>query len=279
MRVVFGLVLILGVGLAGFAAYLVKEQVDNYRRTVAAQAEKLKSNVPLEPVFIVTRQIKYGEYITKDDLEQVAWPENAIPEGAFQTIESIFEDGEKLRAALRVIEKNEALMTVKVTAPGEVPGFQLSPGMRAFTLKVDLSSGVGGFLRPGSRVDVYWTGRSRGREITTRIDAGLELLAVDQKTDSNLSSPSIARSVTVAATPSQVASLAQAQSSGRLTLALVGANDIEETDVPIETDIRTVIGEEEEIAPVPEVKVEEKKCFITTGRGTERVKIEIACRS
>lgn len=276
---VFGLVLILGIGLAGFAAYLVKEQVDNYRRTVAAQAEKLKSNVPLEPVFIVKRRINYGEYIKKDDLKKVAWPENAIPEGAFQSAEEIFSADGELRAALRVMEKHEALMAIKVTKPGEVPGFQLAPGMRAFTLKVDLSSGVGGFLRPGSRVDVYWTGKSRGREITTRIDTGLELLAVDQKTDSNVSSPAIARSVTVAASPTQVASLAQAQSSGRLTLALVGANDIEETNVPIETDIRTVIGEEEEVAPEPEAKVVEKKCFITTGRGTERVKIQIACRS
>lgn len=279
MRLVFGLVLILGIGLAGFAAYLAKSRFEEYQQTVAAQAEKLKSNVPLQPVFIVTRQIGYGEYIKKDDVKKVSWPENAIPEGAFQKEEDLFPESGELRTAQRIMEKHEALMAIKLTEPGQVPGFQLQPGMRAFTIKVDLSSGVGGFLRPGSRVDVYWTGRSRGREITTRIDTGLELLAVDQKTDSNQASPTIARTVTVAASPTQVAALAQANSSGRLTLALVGANDISETNAPIETDIRAVIGEQAEVVVEPEVKVEEKKCYITTGRGTERVKIEIACRS
>ena len=53
---------------------------------------------------------------------------------------------------------------VKVTDPGEEAGVtsQLEPGMRAFALRVDVASGVSGFLRPGDRVDIYWTGSVGG---------------------------------------------------------------------------------------------------------------------
>ena len=276
MRAIFALVLVMGIGLAGFAAYLAKNRFDDYQQTVAQQAAQLQSTVPVEDVYIVNRQIAYGERITEDDVVAVSWPNNAIPEGAFQTMEAIFPEDGKLRAALRVIEKHEALMAVKLTEPGKVPGFQLDAGMRAFALRVDVSSGVSGFLRPGDRVDVYWTGRSRGRDITTRIDTGLQLLAVDQITDGERASPTIARTVTVAADPTQVAALAQAQSSGRLTLALLGAGDIATSSVPVETDTDTVLGLDE---IKQEIVQQEKVCTIKTRRGVEIVEIPIACPS
>jgi len=52
---------------------------------------------------------------------------------------------------------------ILVTEPGDIAGITslLSPGMRAFTINVDVQSGVSGFLRPGDRVDIYWSGSLR----------------------------------------------------------------------------------------------------------------------
>ncbi|TDT75197.1 pilus assembly protein CpaB [Litoreibacter halocynthiae] len=275
MRLVFGLVLVVGVALAGFAAYMAKNRFDQYQAKVAAQEKLLKSNVPLEAVFTVKRQIAYGETLTKDDVQIIAWPNNAIPEGAFQKGEDLFPATGALRTVLRVMEKDEAVMASKVTEPGEDAGVssRLSKGMRAFALRVDVSSGVSGFLRPGDHVDVYWTGNSQGREVTKLIDTRLQLLAVDQIADGDRSAPTIARTVTVAASPAEVGALAQAQSSGRLSLSLVGAGD--DTEVAaVEIDQNQLLGILEEKAI--EAKAA-KVCTIKTRKGADVVEIPIPC--
>lgn len=275
MRVLFGLVLVVGIGLAGFAAYSAKNLFDQYRSTVAEQEAKLASNVPLEPVFILKRRVAYGEQITKQDVRIVAWPENAIPEGSFQDGPTLFPETGELRTALRVMEKDEALMAIKVTEPGEDAGVssRLAKGMRAFALRVDVSTGVSGFLRPGDLVDVYWTGKARGRQVTTLIQTNLQLLAVDQIADGDRNAPTIARTVTVMAEPERVAALAQAQSSGRLTLSLVGAGDDTEL-ASIEVDQNELLGIEQQVIVEEEV---EKVCTVRTRKGAEVVTIPVQC--
>jgi pilus assembly protein CpaB len=272
---VFGLVLIIGVALAGFAAYMAKNRFDQYQAKVAAQEKLLKSNVPLEAVFTVKRQMAYGETLTKEDVQIIAWPNNAIPEGAFQKGEDLFPVSGALRTVLRVMEKDEAVMASKVTEPGEDAGVssRLEKGMRAFALRVDVSSGVSGFLRPGDHVDVYWTGESRGREVTKLIDTRLKLIAVDQTADGDRSAPTIARTVTVAASPSEVGALAQAQSSGRLSLSLVGAGD--DTEVAaVEVDQNQLLGIHDEAVVEQQAA---KVCTIKTRKGADVVEIPIPC--
>ena len=98
------------------------------------------------------RPIRYGETLTREEVQLVCWPENAVPEGTFRTEEALFPKGdEELLAVLRAMEEGEAILAVKVTEPGEDAGVssRLSPGMRAFAISVDVASGVSGFLRPG----------------------------------------------------------------------------------------------------------------------------------
>ena len=86
----------------------------------------------------------------------------------------------------------------------------------------------------------------------------------------------IARTVTVSVNPQQVAALAQAQSSGRLSLSLVGAEDDTVAEA-IEIDQNALLGIE---APKPQEvirKVEERVCTIRTRRGAEVVEIPIPC--
>jgi len=93
---------------------------------------------------------------------------------------------------------------------------------------------------------VYWTGEARGRNITTLIETRLQLLAVDQIADGDRNAPTIARTVTVAASPQRVAALAQAQATGRLTLSLVGAGDDTEL-AAIEVDQNQLLGIKERV--------------------------------
>lgn len=283
MRMVFGLVLLVGVALAGGAVYMAKNYIGAYQNELARERAARQEIIPTVDVYVAQRSLKYGEALNSDDFRLVAWPETAIPEGTFVGQGSLYPEGENdLRYVLRAMEKDEAIMAIKVTEPGEEAGLtsQLERGMRAFAIKVDVASGVSGFLRPGDRVDVYWTGRIQGRnrddrgEVTKLIDTAIKLIAIDQTSAGDIDAATIARTITVAIRPEQVAALAQAQSSGRLSLSLVGADDDTIASAfQIDQDMLLGIEAEEVTAELEEKKV----CTIKTRRGAEVVVIPIPC--
>lgn len=286
MRLVFGLVLMAGIALAGGAVYMAKNYIGGYQQALAKERAARERMVKTVPVYVAERALKYGEDLTAEDIREVHWPENALPEGTFATMEDLFPKGESVvRVVLRAMEKSEPILAVKVTEPGADAGItsRLERGMRAFALRVDVASGVSGFLRPGDKVDVYWTGKvSTGpnsqvrSDVTKLIEAGVQLIAIDQSAASELDGATIARTVTVSVSPQQVAGLAQAQTTGRLSLSLVGTGDDIVAEA-IEVDQNSLLGiVPEEIAE--EIKKEEEKvCTIRTRRGAEVVAIPIPC--
>ncbi len=283
MRMIFGLVLLAGLALAGGAVYMAKNYIGQYQTALAKERAERQKMVKTVPVFVVDRAFKYGESMTPEDVRMVSWPEDAIPEGAYTEDNILFEEGEtRPRYVLRAMEKDEAVLAVKVTEPGEEAGLtsRLERGMRAFAIEVDVASGVSGFLRPGDRVDVYWTGRIQSNrnqannEVTKLIEAGVQLIAIDQTATGDLYGATVARTVTVSASPDRVAALAQAQATGRLTLSLVGADD-DTIASAIEVDQKSLLGLPEEQAKV-EVQ-EEKICTVSNRRGAEVVEVEIPC--
>lgn len=282
MRAIFAAVLLLGLGIAGFAVYMAQNYINGYE-TALAQQKKETPSIELVEGFIVSRAMNYGERLEPKDLLRVQWPKAAMPEGMFKTVEEIFPaNDDRRRVMLRSMAKGELLIASKVTKPGQHAGItsRLSEGQRAFTIKVDATSGVSGFLRPGDRVDVLWTGtpggnRSRG-EITKLIDANVNIIAIDQSTNEEEETGQVARTVTVSGTLQQVAALELAQQTGRLSLTLVGATDTT-TSAAIEIDRQQLLGIIEQ-APEQVVEVEkERVCTIKTRKGADVVQIPIPC--
>lgn len=287
MRMVVGLVLLLGVVLAGAAVYMAQDTI------ARAQAERdyllaTQANAPrLIDVVVSKRPLKYGERFSLVDLEVIKVQEGKVPEGAYRAItapqgnpeapRAVFFEGEtRPRAALRSLEAFEAILESKITQPGVDAGIManLAPNMRAFTINVDVASGVSGFLRPGDLVDVYWSGEASGKTVTKRIDTNLKLIAIDQSADADRTEETrIARTVTAEVSPSQVASLTLAQSTGRLTLSLVGSQDTIDVGA-IEINRDQLLGiQAEEVIEVEAAKV----CTIRTRKGGELVEVEIPC--
>ncbi len=298
MRLVFGLVLIVGLGLAGFAVYMAQGFIAQTQQErdalLAAQAE----TPALVDVVVVKKALKYGDRFTREDLATVKWEAGKVPEGAFSLITApqpdpaaapadpsqpaaplpVFFEGEtRPRATLRSYEPFEPLLAKKITEPGVDAGINanLTAGMRAFAINVDVASGVSGFLRPGDRVDVYWSGDAGGKNVTKLIQEAVRLIAIDQSADADRSAETlIARTVTVEVSPQQVAALTQAQQTGRLTLSLVGAADNSEAGA-VEIDQNALLGIKEiEAAPV----VEERICTVRTNKGGEVIETQIPCK-
>ncbi len=277
MRMVFGFVLLIGLGLAGAAVYMAKGFIGQQQAQLAEAERAKEAIVPTVEVYVVNKQMRYGQRLTMEDVTTIRWPEEAIPDGAFTSEEQLFPKGPEVqRSVLRTMEPTEAVMAIKVTGPGEDAGVssRLSKGMRAFAIRTDVTSGVSGFLRPGDRVDIYWTGvGANGQGVTKLIDANIRLVAIDQSADEDRNSPTVARTVTVEISSRQVASLAQAQATGRLSLSLVGADDLTISET-VEIDQSQLLGVvQERVVEAPKEQV----CTVRRRNGEEIVEVPIPC--
>ncbi|WP_411889239.1 Flp pilus assembly protein CpaB [Yoonia sp. SDW83-1] len=280
MRLVFGLVLLIGMGLAGFAVYMVKGYFDTQEAVLRQERERAASAVVTVDVYAPTRAMTYGELITPEDVKLIKYAEEFLPEGVFKTEEELFPLGiETPRVVTRPMEINEPIMAVKVTEPGAPRGITalLEPGMRAYPLPDNVTEAFAQELRPTDRLDVYWSGTlSNGRTTTSIILSSLEIIAVDEPdADGNGGG----RGVVVQVTPEEFAALAAAQNAGRLSLTPVGTGD-NTVVTDINTDIERVLGIEAPVVEAPPERVVEEapeECFIFQMKGTERVKIQIQC--
>lgn len=305
MRAVFALVLIVGMALAGVAVYMAQTYLGQTQAELAKANAIREKTGKLVQVYAVNKALKFGDALTKDDVEIIYVQEKFLPAGAYrvpkegETIEykaaeavdkdeiyiatptgPLFpENEEKPRFVMRTLEPHEIILASRVTEPGEVAGLtgKLEKGMRAFQIKVDVASGVAGFVMPDDHVDIYWTGVGGGNvsgEITRLIESTVKIIAVDQASGEGQSSAgTVARTVTVAVTPEQVARLAQAQATGRLAMSLVADSDDQVSGL-VEVDGNALLGiEEQEVVKVEAAEV----CTVKTRKGADVVEIPIPC--
>jgi len=277
MRLVFLLVLVIGIGTAGYAAFLIQGRFETYQTRVNQLENELRKTreqvVETTPVVATATRLNFAHRLVAEDLKIINWPTADLPENVFSSIEELIGDPEQdTRYIKRRLDAGEPLMSTKVTRFGEDIGITtlLDPGTRAFAIPVDAVSGVSGFIQPGDEVDIYWIGQDQDRTTTRLIMEKVKVIAIDQKSDQDELSPSLARTVTVQISPDTVASLLQYRASGQLSLALRGQND-STTSGPIITDINTLL--DNEIIAVEE----EKKCYRRVRRGTEVTEVEVPC--
>ncbi|MCF7697845.1 Flp pilus assembly protein CpaB [Loktanella sp. M215] len=286
MRSVFSLVLVLGMALAGFAVYMVKGYVADTESALIAERERAAQVVETIDVLAVSKALAFGDTLTAEDVTTVKYAKDFLPEGTFATMEELFPEGlDQSRSVLRPMEVNEVVLATNVTPQGQIASItqQLRPMMRAFTIGVDGSTAVSSFLRPGNRVDIYWTGnvgQKNNQDETHLIGSSIELIAIDQSTDRNKIDTAIPSTVTVQVSVDDVARLAQAQAEGKLSLSLVGSDsavnvvaDGEQAITLPEPPVAPVI-----VADVPvAAPAAPQSCYTTVRRGTEKVQMEIAC--
>ncbi len=280
MRMMFGLVLMVGLGLAGMAVWMVQGYVAQAQVDVARERATRLELGPLAEAYVVTRPLPYGAALSRDDVERVLVPKKALPDGTFAEEAALFPgDYAKPRYVIRALERNEMLTASRLTEPGEDAGLttRLGKGMRAFAIKVDVASGVSGFVKPGDNVDVYWTGSTGASngDITQLIETSVRVIAVDQASSEDRgTAASVAQTVTVEANPGQVGRLAQAAATGKLALSLVGIGDDTEVSA-VEVDSRRLLGIEA-AAPIVQAQAA-RTCSVKMRKGSEVVEMPIPC--
>ena len=269
MRALFGLVLLAGMGLAGFAVYMVNQSLAEKDAAIARERDRARQVVQTVEVYAPSRDIGYGELIRLEDVKVIRYASANLPAGVFRTEEELFPEGVDTPRVSRVpMYVNEPIISVKVTEAGAPRGLTalLDPGMRAFPLPTSMTDAFVRDLRVSDRIDLFWVGRVNGRNSSRLVKSGLEILAIE------------GRNVTLQVSQTDFADLRVLQSAGSLALTPVALADDEGGDTTIETSIQDVLGIEEAVveeAPEPEAPPE--ICTRTERRGVDRVVIEVPC--
>ncbi|MEL6837992.1 MAG: Flp pilus assembly protein CpaB [Pseudomonadota bacterium] len=279
MRAVFGLVLLVGMGLAGFAVYMVNQFLDQQAWELEQERARAASVVATIDVYSPSRDISYGERLTINDVQIIKYASDYLPEGVFKTEEELFPEGINVPRVVRIpMRVNEPITESKVTRAGAPQGITalLDPGMRAFPLPDQITDAFSGELRISDLIDLYWVGNiGEGPDISRLVKSRLEVIAIEEPDENGNGG---GNGVVVQVSQGDFADLQALRAAGALSLTPVARNELEAGDLTIETNIRDVLGIEEVV--VEEVVVEEEqRCFITKRVGAERIQEEIPCQN
>jgi pilus assembly protein CpaB len=213
--VVFGL-------LAVFIAQAwLSNQAEMRMKSLEAQKKPMLTNT----VVVAAQRLPFGTVLEAAMLREIAWPTNAMPEGAAAKIPELLTGK---RIVLSPIEANEPVLAVKITGPGQRATLSsiVGDGMKAVTVRVNDVEGVGGFVLPGDRVDVVLTRQvDKGNATTEVVLQNARVLAVDQSADERSSKATVAKAVTLEVDTVGAQKVWLAASVGSLSLLLRKAGE------------------------------------------------------
>lgn len=214
------------------AVFVAQSWLNNAAANRLKSLETKKAIVPTSTIVVAAERLLYGTELGPNHLKEIAWPADALPEGAFAKVPDVLGAGK--RVVLSPLEPNEPLLAVKITGPGQRATLSalVGEGMKAVTVRVNDVEGVGGFVLPGDRVDVVLTRQIDKSNATTEIVLqNARVLAVDQSADERSSKPSVAKAVTLEVDTVGAQKVWLAATVGNLSLLLrkAGENTAERT--------------------------------------------------
>ena len=216
-----GVSAVLGLG----ALFVAKIALPN---AAAARSPGAVREVQGAPLVVAARAIKYGEKLDAGMLSVIKVPANAVPVGAYATVAAaLAADHGGAPVALFPMSQREAVLPTKVSGPGSRPSVaaEVADGMRAYSIKIDDATGVGGLALPGDRVDVVLMrdltpdGPQRSY-ISYVVIQNARLLGVDLNADPTSNKPASPDTATLEVSIEDSQKLSMAATLGTLSLAL-----------------------------------------------------------
>lgn len=240
MRPIVIVLIVLALGTAGIAAFLVSQFLAS--QTPAPTTTAVQTGT--QNVLVAARDIVPGTILTPDDIRWEPWPENLIDQrfvvqpaqvenqAAGTDPQQDFID----RVARRSIMAGEPMSRDMVIKQGDssVTAANIGKGMRAVTINVTPPQGVAGLVLPNDHVDVLMSVSIRDivgivgwKDVVLRYSAetilkDLRVVAINQKLahDPKEGVAEPGNLVTLEVTPEQAERLLVSQQTGTLSLAL-----------------------------------------------------------
>jgi pilus assembly protein CpaB len=215
-----GVALMLGVAAAVAGYYGLNNAA---ARTAAGQRANVRD------VVVSVTDLTYGTKLESTMLRIAHYPKDAVPSGAYSTLDSVVGQTTKVFMAAR-----EPVTEIKLSSRGGGLSMLVRPKMRAASIEVNQVSGVSGFVLPGDRVDVLITVDPRNNEdaVTRTLLQNIEVLAAGQKTQQQDNKPINVQAVTLLVDPQGAEVLAHAGHEGEISLVLRNPEDESKEQVP-----------------------------------------------
>jgi pilus assembly protein CpaB len=223
--------------------------------------------VQYSKVIVASMDIPQWKQVGETDVTEKDWPKDTVTKDMFTEKSQVVG-----KVAINNVFTDEPLNSRRIVDAkgGNIFSLGFPENKRAFTVRVNDVSGVGGFLLPDNHVDVLAAQKLPGasQEVRTEtIVQDVKVLAVDQESAAgDKNKPIVVRSVTLEMTPQQAEAVFKGQEQGSIQLALRNPTD------------KAVLDQAETIAyvatpPLPRAHKPQGKTF-TVIRGMTQSKIE-----
>jgi len=200
---------------------------------------------PVQPVSVGTEvvvaqsRIEEGTRLEPFMFTSMQLEESKVPMGVVRK-----QDLDRIsgRFAARLISPNIPVVLEDVTDRPPINLLNIPPGYRAVTINVDSRSGVEGFAKPNTRVDVLWTFTQDGKQKVATIVRFTKILSVGGVTSAdrqaNVQGQAGSTTVTLLVSEKDAKKIELARTLGVLSLSLVG--DQEESSKENDPDAITI---------------------------------------
>lgn len=220
------------------------------RSYLKRQETKVEERLKQVRVPVAGRSIRKGDAFTVDMVRFTEMPAESL------TSDSITEAdlrGYFGRQVWRNVDRGTILQrSFFIERMQEPASGVLAEGERAVTIPVDITTGVGGLLRPGDRIDLLATmteakGQAVGSVDTTktwRVLSDVTILAVDNRLSPEVGGPQGAKAsyatITLAVTPDEAEILVWLRGRAQLTCLMRPRFETGEPGAPTVVDIKNV---------------------------------------
>ena len=197
--------------------------------TSLATQSTARNKANFRPVVVTATDLTFGVKLDRAMVRLAQYPKDAVPEGAYSSIDSVVGQTTKVFMSAR-----EPVTAIKMSSRGGGLSMLVKPTMRAASLEVNQVSGVSGFVLPGDRVDVLVTVDPRDMHddaVTRTVLQNTEVLAAGQKTEQQDNKPITVQAVTLLVSPEGAETLALALHEGKIHLVLRNPEDQTEVQV------------------------------------------------
>jgi pilus assembly protein CpaB len=213
MRILAFLVLGFGISLAGGGVYYISEFME--------QQKVAPITTEYVTVLAASERLASGDLLQAGQLKYISIPRQAVPKGAYTSTTALFGDlGDRKRYIARSFEPGELILEGKLSNSsrnGDIP-----PNMRIVSIPINAVTGVSGFVSAGDRVDILMIRGEDGQLVSQVVLEDVLVYAVDQRSDTEGTTPRTGRTATVMVKSRDAQLLTVAQGVGRLSLSLRG---------------------------------------------------------
>ena len=236
------------------AAFIIVAQNSGPAKDGQAVATEQASTQPVLPgkseVLVALSRIEEGTPLKPELFSAILMDESQIPMGALrkQDLPKVQE-----KFAGRLINPSVPVVIEDVTDKRGFSALNIPAGYRAVTIVVDRRSGVEGFARPDSRVDVLWAFVRDGKQQVATIVRTVKVLSVAGMTAAAKENGAAApadqagqTTVTLLATEIDAKKIELARNTGTVSLSLVGdIENVANSNEPKAVTVNDLLNEQE----------------------------------